>query len=76
MQWFKIPEKIYFEAGSVQYLAKMPDITRALIVADPMMVQLGYVERVTYQLAKNANKVSVRGKFSEVEPGRSPYNSS
>ncbi|MBP3911614.1 MAG: aldehyde dehydrogenase family protein, partial [Niameybacter sp.] len=40
MQWFKIPEKIYFEAGSVQYLAKMPNISRALIVADPMMVKL------------------------------------
>lgn len=67
MQWFKIPEKIYFEAGSVQYLAKMPNINRALIVADPMMVKLGYVDRVTYQLNKNANKVTVEI-FSEVEP--------
>ena len=25
MQWFKIPERIYFEPGSVQYLAKVPD---------------------------------------------------
>ncbi|MHC1749158.1 MAG: bifunctional acetaldehyde-CoA/alcohol dehydrogenase [Cellulosilyticaceae bacterium] len=67
MQWFKIPEKIYFEAGSVQYLSKMPNINRALIVADPMMVKLGYVDRVTYQLNKNANKVTVEI-FSEVEP--------
>ncbi|MEG0614693.1 MAG: bifunctional acetaldehyde-CoA/alcohol dehydrogenase [Oscillospiraceae bacterium] len=67
MQWFKVPEKIYFEKGSVQYLAKMPNISRALIVADPMMVKLGYVERVTYQLAKNPNKVSFEI-FSEVEP--------
>lgn len=67
MQWFKIPEKIYFEAGSVQYLAKMPNITRALIVADPMMVKLGYVDRVTYQLAKNPNTVSYEI-FDEVEP--------
>nr|WP_307992418.1 bifunctional acetaldehyde-CoA/alcohol dehydrogenase [uncultured Niameybacter sp.] len=67
MQWFKIPEKIYFEAGSVQYLAKMPNISRALIVADPMMVKLGYVDRVIYQLNKNANKVSVEI-FSDVEP--------
>ena len=67
MQWFKIPEKIYFEAGSVQYLAKMPNISRALIVADPMMVKLGYVDRVTYQLNKNLNKVAVEI-FSEVEP--------
>ncbi|MDA3732967.1 bifunctional acetaldehyde-CoA/alcohol dehydrogenase [Niameybacter massiliensis] len=67
MQWFKIPEKIYFEAGSVQYLAKMPNISRALIVADPMMVKLGYVDRVTYQLNKNPNKLSIEI-FSEVEP--------
>ncbi|MBP1559653.1 MAG: bifunctional acetaldehyde-CoA/alcohol dehydrogenase [Oscillospiraceae bacterium] len=67
MQWFKIPEKIYFEPGSVQYLSKMPDIHRVMIVADPGMIQFGYVERVTYQLAKNANKPSVEI-FSEVEP--------
>ncbi|WP_069999636.1 bifunctional acetaldehyde-CoA/alcohol dehydrogenase [Cellulosilyticum sp. I15G10I2] len=67
MQWFKIPERIYFEQGSVQYLAKMPDITRALIVTDPMMIQLGYVEKLTYQLNKNANKVAVEI-FSDVEP--------
>ncbi len=67
MQWFKIPERIYFEQGSVQYLAKMPDISRVLIVTDPMMVQLGYVEKVTYQLNKNPNKVAVEI-FSDVEP--------
>ncbi len=67
MQWFKIPEKIYFEAGSVQYLAKMPEISRAMIIADPMMVKLGYVDKVTYQLSKNLNKVAIEI-FSEVEP--------
>ncbi|NLG23780.1 MAG: aldehyde dehydrogenase family protein, partial [Clostridiales bacterium] len=29
MQWFKIPPKIYFEKGSVQYLEAMPGISRA-----------------------------------------------
>ena len=67
MQWFKIPEKIYFEPGSVEYLSKMPEISRALIVTDPTMVKLGYVEKVTYQLAKNLNKVAVEI-FSSVEP--------
>lgn len=67
MQWFKIPEKIYFEQGSVQYLAKMPNISRALIVTDPMMVQLGYVDKLVYQLNKNPNKVSIEI-FSDVEP--------
>ena len=67
MQWFKVPEKIYFEAGSVQYLAKMPEIHRAIIVADPGMVQFGYVDRVIYQLNKNAN-MPVIEIFSDVEP--------
>lgn len=52
MQWFKIPPKIYFEEDSIQYLQKMPDISRAFIVTDPMMVQLGYVDRVLYNLRK------------------------
>ncbi|MGN1412155.1 MAG: bifunctional acetaldehyde-CoA/alcohol dehydrogenase [Oscillospiraceae bacterium] len=67
MQWFKVPEKIYFEPGSVQYLAKMPDIHRVMIVADPGMVQFHFVEKVIYQLEKNANKPVIEV-FSEVEP--------
>ena len=34
MQWFKIPPKIYFEKGSIQYLEHMPNISRAFIVTD------------------------------------------
>lgn len=67
MQWFKVPEKIYFEPGSVQYLAKMPNIHRVMIVADPGMVQFGYVDRLTYQLNKNENHPVIEI-FSEVEP--------
>ena len=52
MQWFKVPPKIFFERDSVQYLEKMPDISRAFIVTDPMMVQLGYVDKVLYYLRK------------------------
>ena len=52
MQWFKIPEKIYFEAGSIQYLEKMPDIERAFIVTDEGMVKLGYVDKILYHLRK------------------------
>ena len=46
MQWFKVPEKIYFEAGSIQYLEKMPDIERAFIVTDESMIKLGYVDKI------------------------------
>lgn len=67
MQWFKVPEKIYFEAGSIQYLEKMPDITRAFIVTDPSMVKLGYIDKILYHLRKR-NEYVHSEIFSEVEP--------
>ncbi|WP_025720352.1 bifunctional acetaldehyde-CoA/alcohol dehydrogenase [Paenibacillus sp. 1-18] len=67
MQWFKVPSKIYFEKNSTQYLAKMPDITRVAIVTDPMMVKLGYVDRVIHYLHQRQTPVAIEV-FSEVEP--------
>ena len=66
MQWFKIPEKIYFEAGSIAYLEKMPDIERAFIVTDQGMVKLGYVDRILYHLRKREKHVHCEI-FDEVE---------
>ena len=40
MQWSKVPERIYHEVGSVQYLEKLPNVERVMIVTDRMMVQL------------------------------------
>lgn len=67
MLWFKIPEKIYFNAGSVSYLSKMPNITRAFIVTDPFMVKSGYVSKVLYHLRNRLDYVNCEI-FSEVEP--------
>lgn len=67
MQWFKVPPKIYFEKGATQYLEKMPDISRIVIVTDEMMVKLGYVERVEYFLRKRTKPVAIEI-FSDVEP--------
>ena len=67
MQWFKIPNKIYFEAGSLQYLEKMPDISKAFIVTDKGMVDLGYVDKVLYYLRKREKYVHSQI-FSDVEP--------
>jgi len=67
MQWFKVPEKIYFEAGSIGYLEKMPNISRAFIVTDPSMVKLGYVDKVLYHLRKRQEYVHSEI-FSDVEP--------
>lgn len=66
MQWFKVPEKIYFEAGSISYLEKMPDITRAFIVTDESMVKFGYVDKILYHLRKRAQYVHSEI-FSDVE---------
>ena len=66
MQWFKIPEKIYFEAGSIAYLEKMPDIERAFIVTDEGMVKLGYVDKLLYHLRRRQKHVHSEI-FSDVE---------
>lgn len=67
MQWFKIPEKIYFESGSISYLEKMPEITKAFIVTDQSMVKLGYVDKILYHLRKRRDYVHSEI-FSDVEP--------
>ncbi len=66
MQWFKVPEKIYFEAGSIAYLEKMPNIERAFIVTDEGMVKLGYVDKILYHLRNRQHYVHSEI-FSEVE---------
>ena len=67
MQWFKVPDKIYFEHNSIQYLEKMPNITRAFIVTDPGMVSLGYGDKILYYLRKRTEHVHCEI-FSDVEP--------
>nr|WP_283777775.1 bifunctional acetaldehyde-CoA/alcohol dehydrogenase [Sansalvadorimonas sp. 2012CJ34-2] len=66
MQWFKLPEKIYFEENSIQYLEKMPDISRVFIVTDETIDKLGYVDRIRYQLMKRPHPVQIRV-FNQVE---------
>ncbi|MGN1402042.1 MAG: bifunctional acetaldehyde-CoA/alcohol dehydrogenase [Bacillus sp. (in: firmicutes)] len=67
MQWFKVPPKVYFEKNSIQYLSKMPNISKAFIVTDPGMVKLGYVDRILYYLRKRPDYVHCEI-FSDVEP--------
>jgi acetaldehyde dehydrogenase/alcohol dehydrogenase len=67
MQWFKIPPRIYFEKGSVQYLENMPNISRAFIVTDSIMSKLGYVDKVLYYLRKRSQHIHCEV-FADVEP--------
>jgi acetaldehyde dehydrogenase/alcohol dehydrogenase len=64
MKWFKIPPKIYFEYGSLQYLSKIKG-RKAFIVTDPFMQKLGFAEKVTYQLEKIGIDYQI---FADVEP--------
>ncbi len=67
MQWFKVPDRIYFMPGSVQYLSKVPNVERVLIVTDKVMIELGYVDKVVYHLRKRQNHVAIEV-FDRVEP--------
>ncbi|QTL99067.1 bifunctional acetaldehyde-CoA/alcohol dehydrogenase [Iocasia frigidifontis] len=64
MKWFKVPPKLYFEYGSLQYLSKLKGKT-AFIITDQTMVDLGFVDKVAYQLDKADIAMEV---FSDVEP--------
>ncbi len=66
MQWFKIPPKIYFERNAIQYLEAMPNISRAFIVTDPTMVELGYIDKVLHYLRQRKDYVHCEI-YSEVE---------
>lgn len=66
MQWFKVPSKIYFEKDSIEYLRQMRDVNKVVIVTDRVMVDLGYVKKVTDQLSSRRNHV-VYQLFTDVE---------
>ncbi|MGT2865390.1 bifunctional acetaldehyde-CoA/alcohol dehydrogenase [Streptococcus fryi] len=67
MQWFKVPSKTYFERDSIQYLQKCRDVERVMIVTDPSMVELGFLDRILEQLHLRRNNV-VYQIFADVEP--------
>lgn len=64
MKWFKIPPKIYFEPGSLQYLSKLKG-KNAFIVTDKYMLKLGLVNKALYHLEKAGLKYEI---FQDVEP--------
>ncbi|HEX2949331.1 MAG TPA: bifunctional acetaldehyde-CoA/alcohol dehydrogenase, partial [Armatimonadota bacterium] len=64
MRWFKVPPKIYFEKGSLEYLRNVKG-ERAIIVADPTMVKLGFIKKVERYLTEAGLDIEI---FSEIEP--------
>ncbi|WP_369241807.1 bifunctional acetaldehyde-CoA/alcohol dehydrogenase [Streptomyces sp. R21] len=67
LQWFKVPPKIYFEPGSIRYLASMPDVHRVTIVTDATMTRLGFVDRIGRVLQRRHEAVTVQV-IDNVEP--------
>ncbi|WP_018658808.1 bifunctional acetaldehyde-CoA/alcohol dehydrogenase [Allofustis seminis] len=67
MQWFKVPSKIYFERDSIEYLQKMRNVEKAMIITDESMINLGFLQRVIEQLHLRRNKV-IYEIFSDIEP--------
>ena len=67
MQWFKVPQKIYFERNSIQYLRSCKDVGKVFIVTDRSMVELGFLNKIIDELNLRRNPVTYQ-LFSEVEP--------
>ena len=67
VQWFKVPQKIYFERNSIQYLQSCKDLNKVFLVTDTSMVEFGYLSKITEQLHLRRNKVQIQ-LFCDVEP--------
>ena len=70
MQWFKVPEKIYFERNSIRYLGDMKDVERVFVVTDRAMVDLGFYGLIVDELNKRPGGVRIQ-LFADVEPNPS-----
>ncbi|GAA0786732.1 bifunctional acetaldehyde-CoA/alcohol dehydrogenase [Hathewaya limosa] len=64
MQWFRVPERIYFEVGSLRYLEEIGP-KKVFIVTDRAMDKFGYVNKIMYHLNKAGAHVNI---FLDVEP--------
>jgi len=66
MLWFRVPPKIYFKSGALSFaLADLVGKTKAFIVTDKPLFDLGYAERVVRILEKLGIQCQV---FNQVEP--------
>jgi acetaldehyde dehydrogenase/alcohol dehydrogenase len=66
-QWVRLPKEIYYEKNSISYLQELPHVHRAFLVADPGMVQFGFVDKVLEQLQLRPKQVQV-SIYSSVKP--------
>ena len=67
MQWFKVPEEIYFERNSISYLKNAESFERVFIVTDSNMVNLGKLNKVMECLNQRNERCLIEV-FSDVSP--------
>jgi acetaldehyde dehydrogenase/alcohol dehydrogenase len=67
MQWFKVPQKIYFERNSIQYLRSCKEVGKVFIVTDHSMVEFGFLNKIVDELNLRRNPVTYQ-LFADVEP--------
>lgn len=66
MLWFKVPPKIYFKKGCVNFaLRELDGKKKAFLVTDKVLFELGYTKKVTDVLEELNIKYDI---FSDVEP--------
>lgn len=66
MLWFKVPPKIYFKKGCVNFaLRELEGKKKAFLVTDKVLFELGYTKKVTNVLEELNIKYDI---FSDVEP--------
>ncbi|MFV0556544.1 MAG: bifunctional acetaldehyde-CoA/alcohol dehydrogenase [Lactovum sp.] len=66
-QWIRLPKEIYYEHNSISYLQELPHVYKAFIVADPGMLQFGFVEKLLDQLAVRPKQVQT-SIYASVKP--------
>ncbi|GAB2027242.1 bifunctional acetaldehyde-CoA/alcohol dehydrogenase [Lactovum odontotermitis] len=66
-QWVRLPKEIYYEKNSISYLQELPHVHRAFLVADPGMVQFGFVDKVLEQLQMRPKPIQL-SIYSSVKP--------
>ncbi|MFO8064833.1 MAG: bifunctional acetaldehyde-CoA/alcohol dehydrogenase [Spirochaetia bacterium] len=66
MLWFQVPPKVFFKYGSLEpALTELTGRSRAVIVTDRPLYELGYTEKVTTVL----DRIGIRSKvFTDVDP--------
>ena len=67
-QWIRLPQRIYYEKNAISYLRdSYEEMNRVFIVADPGMVEFGFVKKIEEQLNARTTPVTYRV-YGDIKP--------